>query len=71
MLTRPGFELRPSENDSITLPVYELNLILLLLDYKLTLYLNKPTDRLCVLMVRVSGYGSRGPGFDSRRFQIL
>jgi hypothetical protein len=29
------------------------------------------TDRLCGLVVRVSGYRSRGPGFDSRRFQIF
>jgi hypothetical protein len=28
-------------------------------------------DRLCGLVVRVSGYRSRGPGFDYRRFQIL
>jgi hypothetical protein len=28
-------------------------------------------DRLCDLMVRVSGYRSRGPEFDSRRFQIF
>jgi hypothetical protein len=28
-------------------------------------------DRLCGLVVRVSGYRSRGPGLDSRRFQIL
>jgi hypothetical protein len=26
---------------------------------------------LCVLVVRVSGYRSRGPGFDSRRYQIF
>jgi hypothetical protein len=28
-------------------------------------------DRLCGLVVKVSGYTSRGPGFDSRRFQIF
>jgi hypothetical protein len=28
-------------------------------------------DRLCGLVVRVSDYRSRGPGFDSRRFQIF
>jgi hypothetical protein len=28
-------------------------------------------DRLCVLVVRVSGYRSRDPGFDSRRYQIF
>jgi hypothetical protein len=28
-------------------------------------------DRLCGLVVRVSGYRSKIPGFDSRRFQIF
>jgi hypothetical protein len=28
-------------------------------------------DRLCGLVVRVPGYSSRGPGFDSLRFQIF
>jgi hypothetical protein len=28
-------------------------------------------DRLCGLVVRVSGYSCRGPRFDSRRFQIF
>jgi hypothetical protein len=29
------------------------------------------TDRLCGLVVRVPGYRSRGPEFDSRRYQIF
>jgi hypothetical protein len=29
------------------------------------------TDPLCGLVVRVSGYRPRGPGFDSQRFQIF
>jgi hypothetical protein len=28
-------------------------------------------DRLCGLVVRVSGHRYRGPGFDSRRYQIF
>jgi len=28
-------------------------------------------DRLCGLVVRVSGYRYRGPGFNPRRYQIL
>ena len=30
-----------------------------------------PYDRLCGLVVRVSGYRYRGPGFDPRRYQIF
>jgi hypothetical protein len=29
------------------------------------------SDRPCGLVVRVPGYRSRGPGFDSRRYQII
>jgi hypothetical protein len=32
---------------------------------------NMNLDRLCGLVVRVYGYRSRGPGFDSRPYHIL
>jgi len=36
------------------------------------LYINcLSCDRLCGLVVRVSGYRYRGPGFDPRRYQIF
>jgi hypothetical protein len=35
------------------------------------LYCLRDCDRLCGLVVRVSGYRSRGPGFDSRSFHIF
>jgi hypothetical protein len=35
------------------------------------LTLGKITDRLCGLMVRVPGYRSRDPGFDSRRYKVF
>jgi hypothetical protein len=31
----------------------------------------QPVDRLCGLVVTIPGYGSRGPGFDSRRYKIF
>jgi hypothetical protein len=33
--------------------------------------LDSVRDRLCDLVVRVRGYRSRGPGFDSRSYQIF
>ena len=38
-------------------------------DFLIILYI--PIDRLCGLVVTVSGYRYRGPGFDSRRYQIF
>jgi hypothetical protein len=32
---------------------------------------NNCIDRLCGLVIRVPSYRSRGPGFDSRRYQIF
>ena len=32
---------------------------------------SEAADRLCGLVVRVSGYKYRGPGFDPRRYQIF
>jgi hypothetical protein len=35
------------------------------------MYLRNVVERLCGLVVRVPGYRSRDPGFDSRRYQIF
>jgi hypothetical protein len=35
------------------------------------LFILTPLDRLCGLVVRVSGYRSRGPGIDSQPYQIF
>jgi hypothetical protein len=33
--------------------------------------MQKKVDRLCGLVVRIPGYISRGPGFNSQRYQIF
>jgi len=38
---------------------------------RITNTVHENTDRLCGLVVRVSGYRYRGPGFDPRRYQIF
>jgi len=38
------------------------------LNFKVLRYVS---DRLCGLVVKVSGYRYRGPGFDPRRYQIF
>ena len=40
-------------------------------NFSINIILPGRTDRLCGLVVRVSGYRYRGPGFDSRRYQIF
>ena len=40
-------------------------------DYCALSWLITKIDRLCGLVVRVSGYRYRGPGFDPRRYQIF
>ena len=42
---------------------------LMLFRYTISIY--DMSDRLCGLVVRVSGYRYRGLGFDSRRYQIF
>ena len=41
------------------------------LDFNVLLTYISVYDRLCGLVVRVSGYRYRGPGFDPRRYQIF
>ena len=45
--------------------------VLLIFERKIFRRIYGPKDRLCGLVVRVSGYRYRGPGFDSRRYQIF
>ena len=40
-------------------------------EYTYITYIYTEYDRLCGLVVRVSGYRYRGLGFDSRRYQIF
>ena len=47
----------------------DYKLLALAFDIKRQFILN--IDRLCGLVVRVSGYRYRGLGFDSRRYQIF
>jgi hypothetical protein len=43
----------------------------LILSPLINLAISTPSDRLCGLVVRVSGYRYRGLGFDPRRYQIF
>ena len=55
-------------------PIYLLGLWTSLYKPVVILFLNgkcETMDRLCGLVVRVSGYRYRGLGFDSRRYQIF
>jgi len=55
--------------NSLDLSVYQVIYINIFI-IKLILICVK-LDRLCGLVVRVSGYRYRGPGFDRRRYQIF
>ena len=56
----------PLTSKRYILYIYSTNKILNILNMVYTL-----SDRLCGLVVRVSGYRYRGPGFDPRRYQIF
>ena len=51
----------------------DVNLIQYIKDFCCLTFVNPciVSDRLCGLVVRVSGYRYRGLGFDSRRYQIF
>jgi hypothetical protein len=51
---------------------YSVNLLKKITNYSVIFYhLYEILDCLCGLVVKVTGYRSRGPGFDSRRYQIF
>jgi hypothetical protein len=63
-----GFEpISPTES-GLELGSSSSTVSFILLQY---LCLNTNKDRLCGLVVRIPGYRSRGPGFDSRRYQTF
>jgi len=49
--------------------VLNMSMMFFFLEHNGLGYIGK--DRLCGLVVRVSGYRYRGPGFDPRRYQIF
>ena len=51
--------------------LYYIILYYIILYYIILYYIILYYDRLCGLVVRVSGYRYRGLGFDSRRYQIF
>jgi hypothetical protein len=69
-LTLPNVLVPPGTQFKI-LPLKFLQLQIYRLLISQILALNSLRDRLCGLVVRVSGYRSRGPGFDSRPYQIF
>jgi hypothetical protein len=49
-------------------PLFPLSVIIIIIIIIIIAFVG---DRLCGLVVRVPGYRSRGPEFDSRRYQIF
>jgi hypothetical protein len=69
----PCWESNPSRKYMILLFVHDVKRIVGSFSYRcyVFVWLSCSQDRLCGLVVRVPGYRSWGPGFDSRRYQIF
>jgi hypothetical protein len=65
-----GFELPALQNSSYWTPKWSGQKVCLNFWFW-KLWITMKMFCLCVLVVRVPGYRSRGPGFDSRRYQII
>jgi hypothetical protein len=72
MLIRNNFRCTEDSKNTRNIVSWLCTAYFLRMSLQQTFYCNKcSTDRLWGLVIRVSGYRSRGPGFDSRPYQIF
>jgi len=62
---------RPAHSQSLYRLSYPAHYIYMCVCVCVCVWVSECMDRLCGLVVRVSGYSNRGPGFDPRRYQIF